>query len=162
MLTILIKAYCVNVVVDIKPIYLNKYYLFQNKIYYLDKIYFCFAIIKLFKHTIKKEALAQMFFCDVCKISKNTHFTEHLWATASKQVTVIMPCLQTTKSAISSCRKTGETVLSNYRRNPKINATVHYFHYNPHHHYRYYHFYYHCKMHLYRLKILLTILFIVI
>ena len=39
MLTILIKAYCVNVVVDIKPIYLNKHYLFQNKIYDLDKIY---------------------------------------------------------------------------------------------------------------------------
>ena len=28
----LIKAYCVNVVVDIKPIYLDKGYLFQNKI----------------------------------------------------------------------------------------------------------------------------------
>ena len=39
MLTIVIKAYCVNVVVDIKPIYLNKHYLFQNKIYDLDKIY---------------------------------------------------------------------------------------------------------------------------
>ena len=89
MLTILIKAYCVNVVVDIKPIYLNKYYLFQNKIYYLDKIYFCFAIIKLFKHTIKKEALAQMFSCEFCEISKNTFFTEHLWATASKQVTTV-------------------------------------------------------------------------
>ena len=103
-----------------------------------------------------------MFFCEVCEISKNTLFTEHLWATASKQVTVILPRLQTTKSAISSCRKTGETVLSNYRRNPKITATVHYFHYNPHHHYHYYHFHYHCKMQLYRLKILLTILFIVI
>ena len=33
-----LKAYCVNIVVDIKPIYLNKGYLFQNKIYYLDKI----------------------------------------------------------------------------------------------------------------------------
>ena len=51
MLTVLIKAYCVNVVVDIKPIYLNKRYLFQNKTYYLDKIYFCFAKIKLSKHT---------------------------------------------------------------------------------------------------------------
>ena len=39
MLTILIKAYCVNVVVDIKPIYLSNQYLFQNKIYYLDKVY---------------------------------------------------------------------------------------------------------------------------
>ena len=39
--------YCVNVVVDIKSIYLNKRYLFQNKIYYLDKIYFSLAKIKL-------------------------------------------------------------------------------------------------------------------
>ena len=55
MLTILIKAYCVNVVVDIKPIYLNKRYLFQNissKIYYLDKIYFCAQKAKLSKHTL--------------------------------------------------------------------------------------------------------------
>ena len=46
MLTILIKTYCVNVVVDIKPIYLNKYYLLQNEIYYLDKIYFRFPKIR--------------------------------------------------------------------------------------------------------------------
>ena len=38
-----IKAYYVNVVVDIKPIYLNKHCLFQNKIYCLDKIYCCFG-----------------------------------------------------------------------------------------------------------------------
>ena len=43
---------------------------------------------------------------------------------------------------------------SNYWQNPPITATVHYFHYNSHHHY---HFHYHCKMHLYCLKILLTI-----
>ena len=41
MLTIVIKAYFV--VVDIKPIYLNKHYLFQNN------IYFRFAKIKLSK-----------------------------------------------------------------------------------------------------------------
>ena len=141
----------------IKPFSLNKYYLFQNnKIYYLDKIYFCFAIIKLFKHTIKKEALAQMFFCEFCKISKNTFFTEHLWATASEQVTVSLQCLQMAKW------RTGETIFSNYWQKPKITATVHYFHYNSHHHYHYYHFHYHCKMHLYHLKILLTILFFII
>ena len=39
MLTVDIKVYCVNVMVDIKPIYLNKHYLFQNKIYHLDKIH---------------------------------------------------------------------------------------------------------------------------
>ena len=32
---------------------------------------------------IKKETLAQVFSCEFCQISKNTFFTEHLWATAS-------------------------------------------------------------------------------
>ena len=32
-----------------------------------------------------------------------------------------------------------------------------YFLYNSHHHFDYYHFHYHCKMHLYHLRILLTI-----
>ena len=32
----------------------------------------------------KKETLAQVFFCEFCEISKNTFFTEHLWATASE------------------------------------------------------------------------------
>ena len=72
------NAYCVNIVVDIKPIYLSKRYLFENKINYLDKIYFCFPKIKLFKHTIKKETLAQVFSCKFCEISKNTFVTEHL------------------------------------------------------------------------------------
>ena len=135
MLTILIKAYRINVVVDIKSIYLNKYYLFWNKIYYLDKIYFCFAIIKLFKHTTKKGALAQMFSCEFCEIAKNTYFSEHFVATTSKQVTVPLQCLQTAKLLISSWRRTGETILSNYWQNPTITATVHYFHYNSHHHY---------------------------
>ena len=32
---------------------------------------------------IKKEALAQVFSCKFCEISKNTFFTEQLWMTAS-------------------------------------------------------------------------------
>ena len=32
---------------------------------------------------IKKDALAQVFSCEFCEISKNTFFTEHLWTTAS-------------------------------------------------------------------------------
>ena len=51
MLTILIKAYCVNVAVDTKPKNLNKRYSFQNEIYYLD---FCFANIKFSKLTVYK------------------------------------------------------------------------------------------------------------
>ena len=31
---------------------------------------------------IKKETLAQVFFCEFCKISKNNSFTEYLWTTA--------------------------------------------------------------------------------
>ena len=54
MLTISIKAYCVSVIVDIKPIYLKKRYLFQNKIYYLDKIYFCFTKITISKLSLYK------------------------------------------------------------------------------------------------------------
>ena len=142
--------------VEIKHIYLNKYYLFQNKIYYFEKIYFFFAIMKLFKHTIKKEALEQMISCEFCKILKNTFFTDYLRETASKE------CLQTTKSLISSCRRIGETILSYYWQNLKITATVHYFHYICHHYYHYYHFHYHFKKHLYRLIILLTISFILI
>ena len=53
---------------------LNKCYLFQNKIDYLDKIYFCFSKIKLLKHTFKKETLAQVFSCEFCEISKNTFY----------------------------------------------------------------------------------------
>ena len=32
---------------------------------------------------LQKEALAQVFSCELCKSSKNTFFTEHLRATAS-------------------------------------------------------------------------------
>ena len=32
---------------------------------------------------ITKETLAQLFSCEFWEISKNTFFTEHLWATAS-------------------------------------------------------------------------------
>ena len=32
---------------------------------------------------IKKETLAQVFYCEFCEISKNNFFTEHLWTTAS-------------------------------------------------------------------------------
>ena len=37
---------------------------------------------------IKKEALAQLFTCEICEISKNTFFTEHLRTTASELHTV--------------------------------------------------------------------------
>ena len=40
-------------------------------------------LIKLQANFVKKESLAQIFFCGFCEISKNTFFTEHLRATAS-------------------------------------------------------------------------------
>ena len=33
---------------------------------------------------VKKQTLAEVFSCEFCEISKNTFFTEHLCATASK------------------------------------------------------------------------------
>ena len=39
-----------------------------------------------FCNFIKKEALAQVFSCGFCEISKNTYFTERLWTTASETV----------------------------------------------------------------------------
>ena len=36
---------------------------------------------------ITKETLAQLFSCEFCEISKNTFFTEHLWATAPERAT---------------------------------------------------------------------------
>ena len=40
---------------------------------------------------LKRGSLAQMFFCEFCKISKNTFFTEHLRITASV-ATVLKAC----------------------------------------------------------------------
>ena len=34
----------------------------------------------------KKETLAQVFSCEFSEISKNTFFTEHIWATASSVI----------------------------------------------------------------------------
>ena len=36
-----------------------------------------------FATLIEKEALAQVFSCEFCKISRSTFFIEHFWATAS-------------------------------------------------------------------------------
>ena len=47
--------------VDIKLIYLNKGYLFQNKIYYLDKIYLSFAKTKFSKHTLYRSSRPEVF-----------------------------------------------------------------------------------------------------
>ena len=40
--------------------------------------------------TLLKKALAQVFSCEFCEISKNNFFTEHLWTTASEFVTEML------------------------------------------------------------------------
>ena len=50
---------------------------------------------------IKKETLAQGFFCEFCEISKNIFFTEHLWTTASRYLTAH---LQLAQRVSLSCR----------------------------------------------------------
>ena len=47
--------------VDIKPIYLNKGYLFQNKIYCLEKTCLCFTKIKFSKHTLYRSSRPKVF-----------------------------------------------------------------------------------------------------
>ena len=43
-----------------------------------------YARVSIFIKFTKIETLTQVFSCEVCEISKNTFFTEHLWATASR------------------------------------------------------------------------------
>ena len=52
---------------------------------------------------IKKETLAQVFSCEFCDISKNTFFTEHIWATASAQID---PDKIVNYSSVKSCLRT--------------------------------------------------------
>ena len=40
--------------------------------------------------TLLKKTLAQVFSCELCEISKNNFFTEHLWTTASEFVTEML------------------------------------------------------------------------
>ena len=50
---------------------------------HLCQSFFFNKVAGLHCNFIKKEALAQVFSYEVCKISKNTFFTEHLRMTAS-------------------------------------------------------------------------------
>ena len=47
---------------------------------------FLLKLLALTCNFIKKEALAQVFSCEFCQISKNTFLKEHFWATASVRV----------------------------------------------------------------------------
>ena len=53
-------------------IWLNKIVTFRSS---HQELFYCIFI--------KKETLAQVFYCEFCEISKNTFFTEQLRATAS-------------------------------------------------------------------------------
>ena len=39
-------------------------------------------MLQVLGNFIKEDALAQVFSCEFCEISKITFFTEHLWTTA--------------------------------------------------------------------------------
>ena len=59
----LIKAYCVNVVVDIKHIYLKKQFLFQKKNCYIDKVYsFLHLFDKIYFNFAKINKAFQSYF----------------------------------------------------------------------------------------------------
>ena len=68
------KAHCVDFMVDLTPFYLNKGYLFHNKIYYLDKIYLCFAKIRFSKHTVCRSSRPEVF-CKKDVLRKFAKFT---------------------------------------------------------------------------------------
>ena len=53
--------------------------------------------MKKFCNFIKKEIVAQVFSCEFCEISKNTFFTEHLWATPSEEQEVSLRVLKNTQ-----------------------------------------------------------------
>ena len=102
--------YCVDVVVDIKSIYLNKRYLFQNKIYYLDKIYFSLAKIKLsyidfMQNNINMRHVlgwsinkCDSFLKYVVLVSKTVAYIYN------KQKCSLLQFLKTAKSSISFCK----------------------------------------------------------
>ena len=71
MLTIAIKAGCLNVVVDMKPIYLKKYYLFQNwfMLTIVIKAY-CVNVVVDIKPNLFEQKLFQNKTYDLDKIYK--------------------------------------------------------------------------------------------
>ena len=55
---------------------------------------------------IKKETLAQVFSCEFCEISKNTFFTEHVWATASIKSVCMSVMLHIYRNLFQNLRST--------------------------------------------------------
>ena len=56
---------------------------FHIDLFLLSVVVRCSDFYLVSTRFIKKETLAQVFSCEFCEISKNTFFTEHLWAAAS-------------------------------------------------------------------------------
>ena len=136
MLTIVIKAYCVNVVVDIKPIYLGKLYFKIISTIQIKSISVLQKYIKLSKFTLSKlnqlpDQLKNTDFTQrkikmqhvlgwsikKCKVwllfemCSSSFHKPQLLVTSSKRKSVPLQCLQRTKSLISSCRRIGKTIL---------------------------------------------------
>ena len=72
MLTVVIKAYCVNVVVNLKPIYLKKRYLFMNwfTLTIVIKAYCVNVLVDIKPIYLNKHYLRQSMIYDLDKIYK--------------------------------------------------------------------------------------------
>ena len=64
---------------------------------------------------IKKETLAQVFSCEFCEISKNTFFTEHVWATASIKSVCMSVMLHIQRNFVLESAKYSKTIFLLYR-----------------------------------------------
>ena len=60
---------------------------------------------------IKKEALAQVFFCEFCETFKNTFFTEHLLATASDEDSLMCSCTSKNNEQTPNNKETNNKIL---------------------------------------------------
>ena len=90
-----------------------------------------FGINLLFKRNkIKKETLAKVFLCKFCEISKNTFFTEHLWATASVKWRMslfllrIYFCFFQRTDSLISCIKQSQSYLKSQKIEIKFNLEI--------------------------------------
>ena len=98
------------------------------------------------KHNIKmRHVLGDLLKSVVPFLNMQFQFLQS-WLSSSTSKSVSLQCLQMAKLLIGFCRELVTLFCSNYWQNSPITAAVHYFHYKSH------------KMHLYCLKLLLTIL----
>ena len=75
-----------DIILELKQEVLNENVISQNsQENTCGKVSFLIKLQASARNFIKKETLAQMSSCELCKIFKNTFFTEHLRATPSEE-----------------------------------------------------------------------------